>query len=106
MTTSTILTNDDIDALIIDALRHRVGKDERAAKPHDWYTATVYALRDKVIDRWMESTRRTYDAGAKRVSEIGRDRSELAGTLYQRKASENSRLTDKNGRWRKGGWSG
>ncbi len=59
--------NDEIDALIIDALRHRVGKDERAARPHDWYTATVYALRDKVIDRWMESTRRTYADGAKRV---------------------------------------
>jgi len=60
-------TATEFDALIIDALRHRVGKDERAAKPHDWYTATVYALRDKIIDRWMESTRKTYAAGAKRV---------------------------------------
>ena len=58
---------DAFDALIIDALRHRVGKDERAAKPHDWYMATVYALRDKVIDHWMESTRRTYAEGGKRV---------------------------------------
>ncbi|MFC4254362.1 glycogen/starch/alpha-glucan family phosphorylase [Altererythrobacter xixiisoli] len=56
-----------IDDLIIDVLRHRVGKDERAAKPHDWYTASVLALRDKIIDAWMESTRRTYDAGSKRV---------------------------------------
>ena len=56
-----------IDAHIIDVLRHRVGKDERAAKPHDWFTATVLTLRDAVIDRWMESTRRTYDEGAKRV---------------------------------------
>ena len=61
------LTSSEIDALIIDALRHRVGKDERAAKPHDWYTAAVYALRDKIIDRWMESTRRTYAAEGKRV---------------------------------------
>ncbi len=53
--------------LIVDVLRHRVGKDERAAKSHDWYTATVLALRDKVIDRWMESTRRTYEQGGKRV---------------------------------------
>ena len=67
MTTLSHPGNDEIDALIIDALRHRVGKDERAARPHDWYTATVYALRDKVIDRWMESTRRTYADGAKRV---------------------------------------
>ena len=56
-----------IGDLIIDVLNHRVGKDERAAKPHDWYTATVLALRDKVIDRWMESTRRTYATGGKRV---------------------------------------
>ncbi|NML93249.1 glycogen/starch/alpha-glucan phosphorylase [Novosphingobium olei] len=57
----------EIDAHIIDVLRHRVGKDERAAKPHDWFTATVLTLRDAVIDRWMESTRKTYDQGGKRV---------------------------------------
>ena len=54
-------------ALVRDVLRHRVGKDERAAKPHDWFTATILSLRDKIIDRWMESTRRTYDTGGKRV---------------------------------------
>ena len=57
----------DIDVHIIDVLRHRVGKDERAAKPHDWYTATVYTLRDAIIDVWMESTRHNYDNGGKRV---------------------------------------
>lgn len=57
----------EIDAHIIDVLRHRVGKDERAAKPHDWFTATVLTLRDAVIDVWMESTRHTYDTGGKRV---------------------------------------
>ena len=46
---------------IVEVLRRRVGKDERAAKPHDWYTAAVYTLRDAVIDRWMDSTRRTYE---------------------------------------------
>ncbi|MDE2404788.1 MAG: glycogen/starch/alpha-glucan phosphorylase [Sphingomonadales bacterium] len=57
----------DIHALVLDALRHRVGKDERAAKPLDWFHAAVLALRDNIIDRWMDSTRRTYDAGGKRV---------------------------------------
>ncbi|MFT4027395.1 MAG: glycogen/starch/alpha-glucan family phosphorylase, partial [Novosphingobium sp.] len=57
----------DLDARIIDVLRHRVGKDERAAKAHDWYTAAVLSLRDEVIDRWMESTRKTYAEGGKRV---------------------------------------
>jgi starch phosphorylase len=57
----------ELDARIIDVLRHRVGKDERAAKPHDWYTAAILAMRDTVIDRWMDSTRRTYADGGKRV---------------------------------------
>ena len=57
----------EIDSKIIDVLRHRVGKDERAAKPHDWYTATVLTLRDAIIDQWMQSTRETYDKGGKRV---------------------------------------
>jgi len=57
----------EIDALIIDVLRHRVGKDELAAQPHDWFTAAVLALRDKIIDRWMESTRETYTKHGKRV---------------------------------------
>jgi starch phosphorylase len=56
-----------LEARILDILRHRVGKDERAAKQHDWFTAAVLALRDEVIDLWMASTRRTYDAGGKRV---------------------------------------
>ncbi|HTN14149.1 MAG TPA: glycogen/starch/alpha-glucan phosphorylase [Sphingomonadaceae bacterium] len=57
----------EIDTNLIDVLRHRVGKDERAAKQHDWFTATVLALRDEVIDRWMESTRETYEKQGKRV---------------------------------------
>lgn len=60
-------TAPEIDERLIDVLRHRVGKDERAAKAHDWFNATVLALRDTVIDRWMESTRRTYDTQGKRV---------------------------------------
>ena len=56
-----------INDLLIDVLRHRVGKDERAAKPLDWFTAVVLALRDRIIDKWMESTRRTHEDGGKRV---------------------------------------
>ncbi|HKT85091.1 MAG TPA: glycogen/starch/alpha-glucan phosphorylase [Novosphingobium sp.] len=57
----------EFDAHIVRVLRHRVGKNERAAKMHDWYNASIFALRDAIIDCWIESTRRTYDAGAKRV---------------------------------------
>jgi starch phosphorylase len=45
---------DEIHDLIIDVLRHRIGKDERAAKPHDWFQAAILALRDKIIDAWMD----------------------------------------------------
>jgi starch phosphorylase len=52
---------------ILNALMYRIGKDARAAKPHDWLTATVLTVRDQVIDRWMASTRAAHAAGAKRV---------------------------------------
>jgi len=52
---------------ILNALMYRIGKDGRAAKPHDWLTATVLTVRDQVIDRWMASTRAAHAAGAKRV---------------------------------------
>src|SRR5258708_5862797 len=52
---------------ILDALLHRIGKDERAAKPHDWLAATIYTVRDQVIDQWMVSTRAMNAASAKRV---------------------------------------
>ncbi|MBX9873663.1 MAG: glycogen phosphorylase, partial [Beijerinckiaceae bacterium] len=57
----------ELEARIVDALRHRVGKTERAAKPHDWYNAAVQALRDDIIDNWFASTTRTHEAKGKRV---------------------------------------
>ncbi len=52
---------------IVDALVHRIGKDEKAALPHDWLAATIYTLRDEIIERWMDSSRAAHAAGAKRV---------------------------------------
>jgi starch phosphorylase len=52
---------------ILDALLHRIGKDEQAAKPHDWLAAAIYTVRDQIIDQWMASTRAMHAAGAKRV---------------------------------------
>ena len=52
---------------ILDTLLHRIGKDEKAAKPHDWLAATIYTVRDQVIDQWMASTRAMQASGAKRV---------------------------------------
>jgi starch phosphorylase len=52
---------------IIERLTYRIGKDVKVAKPHDWLTATILVVRDRVIDRWMESTRKVYKTGNKRV---------------------------------------
>ncbi|MBI2717913.1 MAG: glycogen/starch/alpha-glucan phosphorylase [Rhizobiales bacterium] len=56
-----------IKAQILEKLAYAIGKDPIVAKDHDWLAATILALRDRVIDRWMESTRSTYRAQAKRV---------------------------------------
>src|SRR5476651_501439 len=52
---------------IIERLTYRIGKDAKVAKPHDWLTASILVVRDRIIDRWMDSTRKTYASGAKRV---------------------------------------
>ena len=52
---------------IIDTLVHRIGKDERAARPHDWLEATILTLRNEIIERWMASTKQAHADGAKRV---------------------------------------
>ena len=67
MTAETKTKTAELEARIVDVLRHRVGKNERAAKEHDWFTAAVLALRDEIIDIWMESTTRTYASQGKRV---------------------------------------
>ncbi|MFL0417767.1 glycogen/starch/alpha-glucan phosphorylase [Sphingomonas sp. 179-I 2A4 NHS] len=54
-------------ARIVDTLIHRIGKDESAARKHDWLEATILTLRDEIIDKWMASTRAAHAAGAKRV---------------------------------------
>ncbi len=52
---------------ILEKLTYALGKDPIVAKTHDWLAATILALRDRIIDRWMESTRAAYKAEAKRV---------------------------------------
>ncbi len=49
----------DPDALageIMEKLTYSIGKDAKVATPHDWLTATILVVRDRIIDTWMEST--------------------------------------------------
>src|SRR5215217_4096457 len=52
---------------IIERLTYRIGKDPKVAKPHDWLTAAILVVRDRITDNWMESTRQVYATNAKRV---------------------------------------
>ena len=58
---------DAIRAAILEKLAYSIGKDPLAAKEHDWLDASILALRDRIIDRWMESTRDAYRLKSKRV---------------------------------------
>ncbi len=52
---------------LLERLKYRIGKDPKVAKPHDWLTAAILVARDRITDKWMDSTRRTYATGSKRV---------------------------------------
>jgi starch phosphorylase len=54
-------------ATLLDKLTYVVGKDPAHAQEHDWFVATAFAVRDQVVNRWMDATRRTYRDGRKRV---------------------------------------
>ena len=52
---------------IVRHLTYTVGKDPQHATIHDWRLAISFAVRDRIVDSWFTSTRRAYEAGAKRV---------------------------------------
>jgi starch phosphorylase len=54
-------------ASVLSKLRYNVAKEPAHARDHDWLIAVSLAARDHVIDRWSETTRRTYRDGRKRV---------------------------------------
>ena len=51
----------------LEGLVYTVGKDTRAATRRDWFTTSAFGVRDRLVDRWMETTRNYYKADAKRV---------------------------------------
>jgi glycogen phosphorylase len=53
--------------LILAKLTYAVGKDPIVARDHDWLRALTLALRDRIVDRWMATTRAVYRMGEKRV---------------------------------------
>jgi starch phosphorylase len=52
---------------VVNRLVFSVGKDDITATTRDWFHATAFMTRDRLIERWMETMRSYYAADAKRV---------------------------------------
>jgi starch phosphorylase len=52
---------------ILKSLTYRLGKDATVATPHDWLTASIKVVRDRIIERWIQSTKTSYEREQKRV---------------------------------------
>jgi len=52
---------------IVNHLVYSVGKDQHSATDRDFFHAVVLTVRDRLIDRWVETMGRYYDRDAKRV---------------------------------------
>src|SRR5215468_685344 len=58
---------ESLQRAIAHSLIYDVGKDPVAARGRDWLMAVSRVTRDRLVDRWMETTRRQYQQDAKRV---------------------------------------
>ncbi|MBK8164106.1 MAG: glycogen/starch/alpha-glucan phosphorylase [Gammaproteobacteria bacterium] len=56
-----------IQRSMANTLEYRVGKDMYTATPRDWFHVVSYTVRDRMMERWMETMRTYYRENAKRV---------------------------------------
>jgi glycogen phosphorylase len=54
-------------ASVLAKLTYAVGKDPEHAFDHDWFEAIALATRDRLVEKWMDHTRKIYREGKKRV---------------------------------------
>nr|WP_246107263.1 glycogen/starch/alpha-glucan phosphorylase [Puniceibacterium confluentis] len=67
MVSRNTITTDEFRASILRHLTYALGKDASHAQVEDWRMALSFAVRDQIVDSWFAATRKTYEAGAKRV---------------------------------------
>ncbi|MEM9974271.1 MAG: glycogen/starch/alpha-glucan phosphorylase [Pseudomonadota bacterium] len=76
---------------VLRHLKYAIGKDEQHASTYDWRLALTMAVRDQIVDRWVASTKATYDGHEKRVYYLSMEF--LVGRLLE-DAISNLRLMD------------
>jgi len=52
---------------IVRSLTYRLGKNASVATRYDWLSATIRVVRDRLVDKWIASTKKAYDRQDKRV---------------------------------------
>jgi starch phosphorylase len=52
---------------ILRKLAFDLGKSREAARDRDWFIATALAVRDTIVQRWLEGMRAAYEQGGKQV---------------------------------------
>lgn len=58
--------------LSVEALKHSIayklmfiiGKDPAIANKHEWLNATLFAVRDRMVERWLRSNRAQLSPGS------------------------------------------
>jgi starch phosphorylase len=77
----------EFKSAVLAKLALAVGKDPASATDRDWFVATAYAIRDRIIHRWLSAERASNAQGRKRVYYlsleflIGRLLSDVLGNL-------------------------
>ena len=61
------LDSADLRDSILNKLTYFCGKNRTNAGPYDWYVATVLAVRDRIVDRWLAADHETESKKKKRV---------------------------------------
>ena len=56
-----------LQAEVLRHLTYTLGKDTPNASPYDWRMALSFAIRDRIVEPWFASTRRTWAEDRKRV---------------------------------------
>jgi starch phosphorylase len=61
------LDAESIKHSLANRLEYSAGKDMYTATERDWYNVSAYVVRDRLMERWMETQRTYYRANAKRI---------------------------------------
>lgn len=65
--TSPTLSVEDLKHSIAYKLMFTIGKDPVIANKHEWLNATLFAVRDHLVERWLRSNRARLSQGTRQV---------------------------------------